>query len=145
MPTGTHVTLRRPAGLRSPVAWLAVGVLVLAGAANVRTGAHIRPDARMRLESISKLYAATAVFQLAQEGKLSLSDTVAKWLPGVLPYGDRITLEELMTDSSGLIDGNGTPTSTVVTDPTDRHPFTGADGYGPQVTAITAADLYCAA
>ena len=82
-----------------------------AGVVNVRTGASIRADARMRLESISKFFTATVVMQLVQQGKLKLSDTVAKWLPGLLPYGDRITLRELMTDTSGLIDDNDLFTS----------------------------------
>jgi D-alanyl-D-alanine carboxypeptidase len=76
------------------------------GVANVRTGAPIRADARLRLESISKFFTATVVMQLVQQGKLKLSDTVARWLPGLLPYGDRITLRELMTDTTGLIDDN---------------------------------------
>ena len=39
--------------------------------------------------------------------KLSFDDTVQHWLPGLLRgYGSRITIRELMTDSSGLIDDN---------------------------------------
>jgi D-alanyl-D-alanine carboxypeptidase len=63
-------------------------------------------DARMRLESVSKIYTATLILQLAQEGKLRVGDTVARWLPGLLPYGNRITIRQLLTMSSGLIDNN---------------------------------------
>ncbi len=63
-------------------------------------------DARMRLESVSKIYTATLILQLAQAGRLRVSDTVARWLPGLLPYGDRITIRQLLTMSSGLIDNN---------------------------------------
>jgi D-alanyl-D-alanine carboxypeptidase len=77
-----------------------------AGVANVNTGEPMRPDARMRLDSVSKWWATAVVLQLAQEGKLRLGDTVQRWLPGLLPYGNRITIEQLMTDSSGLIDDN---------------------------------------
>ena len=77
-----------------------------AGVANVQTGERMRPDARMRLDSVSKWWATAVVLQLAQEGKLRLGDTVERWLPGLLPYGNRITIEQLMTDSSGLIDDN---------------------------------------
>ena len=66
----------------------------------------MRPDARMRLDSVSKWWATAVVLQLAQEGKLRLGDTVERWRPGLLPYGDRITIGQLMTDSSGLIDDN---------------------------------------
>jgi D-alanyl-D-alanine carboxypeptidase len=76
------------------------------GVANVQTGEPMRPDARMRLDSVSKWWATAVVLQLAQEGKLRLGETVERWLPGLLPYGDRITIGQLMTDGSGLIDDN---------------------------------------
>jgi CubicO group peptidase (beta-lactamase class C family) len=63
-------------------------------------------DARMRLESVSKIYTATLILQLAQEGTLRVGDAVARWLPGLLPYGNRITIRELLTMRSGLIDHN---------------------------------------
>jgi D-alanyl-D-alanine carboxypeptidase len=77
-----------------------------AGLANVKTGELMRPDARMRLESVSKLWTATLILQLAGEGRLRLDDTVAKHLPGLLPYGNRITIRELLNHTSGMIDNN---------------------------------------
>ena len=77
-----------------------------AGVADTSTGAQMPVDARMRLESVSKIYTATLILQLAQEGKLRVEDTAARWLPGLLPYGDRITIRELLTMQSGLIDNN---------------------------------------
>jgi D-alanyl-D-alanine carboxypeptidase len=82
------------------------GWLGSAGVANVQSGEPMRPDARMRLDSVSKWWATAVILQLAQEGKLRLGDTVQRWLPGLLPDGNRITIEQLMTDSSGLIDDN---------------------------------------
>ena len=63
-------------------------------------------DARMRLESVSKIWTGVLIHQLAEEGKLRLSDSVERWLPGLLPYGDRITVAQLLTHTSGLIDNN---------------------------------------
>jgi D-alanyl-D-alanine carboxypeptidase len=77
-----------------------------AGVADTGTGAPMPVDARVRLESVSKIYTATLILQLAQAGKLRVGDTVAKWLPGLLPYGNRITIRELLTMRSGLIDNN---------------------------------------
>ena len=37
---------------------------------------------------------------------MSLDDTVARWLPGLLPYGNRITIRELLEHTSGLVDSN---------------------------------------
>jgi D-alanyl-D-alanine carboxypeptidase len=77
-----------------------------AGVADTGTCARMPVDARMRLESVSKIYTATLILQLAQGRKLRVSDTVATWLPGLLPYGNRITIRQLLTMSSGLIDNN---------------------------------------
>jgi len=77
-----------------------------AGVADTKARRQMPADARMRLESVSKIFTATLIQQLAQEGKLHLTDTVARWLPGLLPYGNRITIRELLTMQSGLIDNN---------------------------------------
>jgi D-alanyl-D-alanine carboxypeptidase len=77
-----------------------------AGVADTTTCARMAADARVRLESVSKIYAATLVLRLARERRLRLADTVATWLPGLLPYGSRITIRQLLTMSSGLIDNN---------------------------------------
>jgi D-alanyl-D-alanine carboxypeptidase len=63
-------------------------------------------DARMRLESVSKIYTAALIELLAQDGTLRVDDTVERWEPGLLPDGDRITIRQLLTMSSGLIDDN---------------------------------------
>jgi len=78
-----------------------------AGVADVKTAEPMPLDARMRIESNSKTWLVAAVLQLVQEGKLSLDDTVDQWLPGLLrAHGSEITIRELMSDSSGLIDDN---------------------------------------
>jgi D-alanyl-D-alanine carboxypeptidase len=80
--------------------------LAAAGVADASTGAPMTTDARVRLESVSKIYTATLILQLAQEGRLRVGDTVARWLPGLLPYGSRITIRQLLTMTSGLVDNN---------------------------------------
>jgi D-alanyl-D-alanine carboxypeptidase len=77
-----------------------------AGVADTATGQPMPADARMRLESVSKIWTAVLVLQLAEQGRLSLDDTVARWLPGLLPFGDRITLRQLLTHTSGIFDNN---------------------------------------
>jgi D-alanyl-D-alanine carboxypeptidase len=77
-----------------------------AGVADLRTGAPMPTDARMRLESVSKIYTAALVILLAQDRRLRVDDTVERWLPGMLPYGKRITIRQLLTMRSGLIDNN---------------------------------------
>jgi D-alanyl-D-alanine carboxypeptidase len=77
-----------------------------AGTANVKTGQPMQPDTRLRIQSNSKTWLLAVALQLAQESRLSMEDSVSHWLPGLLPRGGEITLRELMTDTSGLIDDN---------------------------------------
>jgi D-alanyl-D-alanine carboxypeptidase len=70
------------------------------------TGESMTTDARMRLESVSKIWTGVLVHQLAEAGTLRLSDTIERWLPGLLPDGDRITVAQLLIHTSGLIDNN---------------------------------------
>jgi len=76
------------------------------GVANRATGEPMPRDARMRLESVSKIWTAVIVLQLAAQGTLRLDDTVERRLPGVLPYGRSITIRQLLTHRSGIIDNN---------------------------------------
>ena len=60
------------------------------GAAGIATiGAAMRPDARLRLNSVGKLWTATLILKLVGEGRMKLDDTVSRWLPGLLPYGNQ--------------------------------------------------------
>ena len=77
-----------------------------AGFADVAHGVRMTPDVRSRVGSVSKLWTATVVVKLAEEGKLRLDDTVARWLPGVLHYGNRITVRDLLNHTSGMVDDN---------------------------------------
>lgn len=54
-----------------------------------------------RIGSITKTFTITAVFQLIDEGKLSLDDKIDKYLTGI-PNGDKITIRQLMNMTSGL-------------------------------------------
>jgi D-alanyl-D-alanine carboxypeptidase len=77
-----------------------------AGWANVTKQVRMEPDARLRLESVSKLWTATVIAKLATEHKLGLDDTVDHWLPGLFPYGKLITIRELLNHTSGMVDNN---------------------------------------
>lgn len=57
-----------------------------------------------RIGSVTKSFTATVVLQLVDEGKLSLDDTVERWLPGVVPNGHRIAVQQLLSHTSGLYD-----------------------------------------
>ncbi len=65
--------------------------------------APARTDAPYQIASISKQLTAAALLLLEDDGKLSMDDTVAKWLPGI-SGGDRITIRQLLSHTSGLQD-----------------------------------------
>ncbi len=53
--------------------------------------------------SITKTFTAALVMQLVQERKLSLDDRVSQFVTG-LPWGQKITLAELLDMTSGIVD-----------------------------------------
>ncbi|MBC9031929.1 beta-lactamase family protein [Sphingomonas sp. JC676] len=60
-------------------------------------------DAKYPIASISKQFTAAALLLLEDEGKLSLDDKVAKFLPDV-SGADRITIRQLLSHTAGLQD-----------------------------------------
>jgi CubicO group peptidase (beta-lactamase class C family) len=77
------------------------------GFADVAGKVAMTPQTKFRMASHSKLFTATAVMQLREQGKLRLDDPVSKYLPwfAVKPSDSDdppITIEELLTHSSGL-------------------------------------------
>jgi D-alanyl-D-alanine carboxypeptidase len=69
----------------------------------------MRADDRFRVGSVTKTFTATLVLQLVAEGELRLDDTVERWLPGLLPDGDRITIRQLLNHTSGLFNYTDSP------------------------------------
>jgi D-alanyl-D-alanine carboxypeptidase len=74
------------------------------GHANLATRRPLRVTDRYRVGSATKTFVATVVLQLAGEGRLDLSDTVERWLPGQVPNGGAITVRQLLNHTSGLAD-----------------------------------------
>jgi D-alanyl-D-alanine carboxypeptidase len=60
------------------------------------------PDQRFRVGSVTKTFTATIVLQLAAEGRLHLGDRLERYLPGVVPDGEKITIRDLLNHRSGL-------------------------------------------
>ncbi|MET4923239.1 serine hydrolase [Streptomyces sp. PSRA5] len=78
----------------------------VAGEAQLGTGRPVSHEAGFRAASVTKTFVSTVVLQLVAEGRLSLDDTVEKWLPGVVAGngndGSRITLRHLLQHTSGV-------------------------------------------
>jgi D-alanyl-D-alanine carboxypeptidase len=60
------------------------------------------PQDTVMIASVTKALVAAAALSLVQDGSLRLDDTVDKWLPGMLPKGRQIKIEQLLSMSSGL-------------------------------------------
>ncbi|MFJ4126580.1 serine hydrolase domain-containing protein [[Kitasatospora] papulosa] len=78
------------------------------GTADLTTGRPVSSSGYFRMASTSKTLVATVVLQLEAESKLSLDDTVDRWLPGVVQgngnHGTRITIRHLLQHTSGIRD-----------------------------------------
>ena len=72
------------------------------GMADLELGVPLQPDMVFRLGSITKQFTAVAVLMLAEEGKLSLQDPIEKHLAGYPTQGHVITIEHLLTHTSGI-------------------------------------------
>lgn len=78
------------------------------GMANYELQVRNSPETRFHIASVSKAFTATAILQLQEQGKLKVSDSVSRFVPG-FPNGDRITLENLLTHTSGIPNVNNLP------------------------------------
>jgi D-alanyl-D-alanine carboxypeptidase len=61
------------------------------------------PDMRYSIGSISKQFTAAAILILQEQGKLSLDDPVARYVPG-LTRGDEVTIRQILSHTSGYQD-----------------------------------------
>ena len=72
------------------------------GLANVELQVTMRPDHVFGIASLSKHIAAAAILKLEEQGKLSVRDDISMYLPTYPFHGSRITIEHLLTHTSGI-------------------------------------------
>lgn len=80
-------------------------VLYAAGYKNKEHKIPADPHALFKIASVGKLYTAVAVAKLVRNGKLSLDQTLADYLPELkdrIEYADKITLRMLVRHRSGI-------------------------------------------
>ena len=90
------------------------------GSAQLQPRRPLTPGARYRVGSVTKTFVSTVTLQLVGEGRLKLDDTVERWLPGLIPNGEAITLRMLLNHTSGLFDYTEDPAflERLINDPT---------------------------
>ena len=71
------------------------------GSANLEQGVRVTNDSVFRVGSVTKQFTAAALLLLAEQGKLSTQDKLAKYYPN-FPRGGDITLEQMLHHTSGI-------------------------------------------
>ena len=76
----------------------------MAGVGNLRSGEPPRAGRQFRIGSVSKTFTAAVVLSLVDEGLVRLDAPIDRYLPGLLPYSQSITVRQLLAHRSGLLD-----------------------------------------
>ena len=72
------------------------------GMANVEEGVPLSPEMRFRIGSLTKPFTAAAIMLLADRGQLAVTDDITKYLPDYQTQGKKVTIEHLLTHTSGI-------------------------------------------
>ncbi|MGW3044917.1 serine hydrolase domain-containing protein [Kitasatospora sp. NPDC001159] len=97
-------------------------------------GTDIDPHGRFRIGSISKVFTATVVLQLAAEGRIDLDGSVQQYLPD-FPYA-AVKVGQLLNHTSGLPSGSNVPWGDGTTTWFAEHRF---DSFTPEQVLATMA------
>ncbi|ORX01993.1 hypothetical protein AWC29_22230 [Mycobacterium triplex] len=89
-------------GSKGTVVWTGVR-----GIADTATGDKITPDTVFDVGSVSKQFTATAILLLADAGKLTLDDSLAKHLPEFPNWAGTVTIAQLIHQTSGIPEYEG--------------------------------------
>jgi len=74
------------------------------GEANLELGVPLTSQSVFYMASVSKQFTAASIVLAAQQGFLSLDDSVRKYVPEIADYGNSITLRQMLHQTSGLRD-----------------------------------------
>jgi D-alanyl-D-alanine carboxypeptidase len=72
------------------------------GVANVATGQRADASTIYRIGSVTKQFTAALVLKLVDRGKLALTDSIGRYVTGLRPEWNGITIEQLLNHTSGL-------------------------------------------
>ncbi|MFZ1527809.1 MAG: serine hydrolase domain-containing protein [Ferruginibacter sp.] len=74
------------------------------GSASIELNTAVQPNMVFNIGSITKQFTAVAILQLVEQGKLSLQDSLQKYVKTFPSKGHIITIENLLTHTSGIKD-----------------------------------------
>lgn len=73
------------------------------GKANLELDVNMTTDQVFQLGSVTKQFTAMAILMLEEQGKLSVNDSISKFIPDY-PGGHKISIHHLLTHTSGIKD-----------------------------------------
>jgi CubicO group peptidase (beta-lactamase class C family) len=72
------------------------------GIADIELNVPMQPNMVFRIGSITKQFTAVCILQLMEQGKLGLQDDITKFIPDYPTQAYKITIEHLLTHTSGI-------------------------------------------
>ena len=77
------------------------------GAADLERDVALSPNSIFDIGSVRKQFVAAAILVLVEDGKLALTDDIRKHFPELPDYGPKVTLDHMLTHTSGIRDWTG--------------------------------------
>ena len=74
------------------------------GSADLEHAVPVTPETIFEAGSVSKQFTAAAILLLVEDGKIALSDDIRKYLPEMPAYEKPVTVDMLLSHTSGLRD-----------------------------------------
>lgn len=74
------------------------------GLADRKNNRAVTPETGFDIGSITKVFTSAAIFKLEQQGKLSVEDKISKYFKNAPPDKAGITIYQLITHTSGMVD-----------------------------------------
>jgi len=91
------------------------------GIANMQTGEKINSSTNFNIGSITKQFTAYCIVQLAAKKQLLLQDKIIQYFPDFnANTGNRVTIQQLLTHSSGMLDHYAFTDTSLVKHATDK-------------------------
>ena len=97
--------LTRPSAVGLSIGVARKGQVIVAkgyGLADAEFGVPADKDTMFRIGSVTKQYTAAAIMRLVEQGKISLTDDLAKYIPEFPTQGNTVTIYNLLNHSSGI-------------------------------------------
>ncbi|MFJ4970585.1 serine hydrolase domain-containing protein [Streptomyces sp. NPDC088755] len=104
---GLRALVDTPGGPPGAIAVLTVdgrSEVYRAGTAELGTERPPRTTDHMRIASVAKAFSGAVALHLADSGRVSLDDTLGRWLPRLPAAWHRVTVGQLLNHTSGLPD-----------------------------------------